>query len=246
MINAQILAAGKFHFADLVVSVSESTRLIDTAIERQIEQLWQAKLKKAEENNQHIYNGLSYRLNTLRQEGNVLKLDFGVNDFKTVACLIEVPGYFELHPDYYRKSCHTLATVKTSDDKYIMVELSGKSMNVNSVDFLGGVMETNIPMTSGEAIFESLYAELAEEAAVQRADIKDSYLSLVYLNPKTSIGFYFEVTLNISAAALLERFTSEVSDADIHSLKAFSRSEYIDVLQKHNVNKQFIAEHVQI
>ncbi len=44
-----------------------------------------------------------------------------------------------------------------------MVESSGKSMNPNTIDFLGGIMERYVNMKTGNDIFESLYKELREE-----------------------------------------------------------------------------------
>lgn len=246
MINPIILAKGNFIAEDIVVSVNESNRKIDDSVESKLEELWKEKLKKAKENGQHIYNGLSYRLNLLRVEESKLILDFGIFDFKTRECLIEVPGYYNLSQEYYRKGCHSLATVKTLDNKYLMVELSGKSMNVNRIDFLGGIMETDPPIVTGKDIFESLYKELQEEAFISRNNIKETYLKLVYINSKTNVGFYFEVILNILSTNIEQEFNKNTKEVDIKSLKIMTRSEYITELKNHNQNKQFIAKQVEI
>ncbi len=241
-----LLAKGIFHPADLLVTVSESNRLIDSLVEDQIEELWKTKVKLAEEQGKTIYNGLSYRLNSLVIEGAKLKFDFGIFDFKTRECLVEAQGYENLTEQYFRKGCHSQGTIRTSDGKYLLVELSGKSLNFNKVDFIGGIMETKPELKNGEDVFQSFLLELEEEACIHTNDIQDIYLNMIYLNIHTNIGFYFEVVLNISSEDLAARFASEGKDQDIKSLKILSKPDYLATLRSINANKAFIADHVGI
>ena len=243
----RVLAVGKFYPEDLRVSVSESTRKIDAAIESQLEDVWEKKVRFAAKTGRTLYNGISYRLNYIRQEGATLFLDFGTLEFKVRDGLIGIPEYFELSEEYYRKGCFTSATVKTADGKYLIVELSGKSMNPNKTETLGGIMETTIGMESGSDVFKSNYAELEEEGCIKESEIKDSYLRAIYLEAKTNIGFYMEITLSISSTELLERFKNEGADTEIKSLLAFSKEEYIQHLKDHSSpNKQLTAELLDI
>lgn len=245
--NPEILALGKYLPSDLEVSVSESNRKIDLEIESKLEAIWETKKKKADENGQICYNGLSYRLNSLKKVNDKIILDFGIFEYKVRTGLIVIPEYFNLPEEFYHKGCFSSATVKTNDNRYVMVELSGKSMNLNEVDFIGGVMETTIEMKTGESIFQSLYAELEEEAGVAKNEINESYLRLIFLTQNTYVGFYFEISLNISSIELLERFKKENKDLDIKSLKDFSRDEYIKILENHkSKNKQFIVGFLDI
>lgn len=246
MINPIILAKGNFKPQDLMTTVSKSSRKIDPTREKQLDILWREKEKHAKENGKLIYNGLSYRLNFLKTENDKLLLDFGIFDFKTRECLPETQGYYDTTNEYWRKGCHTLATVKTSDDKYLMVELSGKSINENLTDFLGGIMETEPAIKSGADIFGSLFKELEEEAFILETDIADSALKIVYINANTNVGFYFEISLKITSDQLQERFDNRVKEIDIKSLMVMSREEYIKVLENHNSNKQFLATQIEI
>lgn len=242
----QLLAQGHFQPQDLVVSVSESNRKIEQTVESQIEALWNTKVATAKEQGKTIYNGLSYRLNTLTQKENKLFLDFGIFDFKTRECVVEAAGYNELAEAYFRKGCHTQGTIKTTDDKYLLVELSGKSLNFNKVDFIGGIMETVPEIKTGQDIFDSFLLELDEEACIKKNDIADIYLNIIYLNIHTNIGFYFEVILNISSEQLSARFDQEAGDQDIKSLKILSKENYLKTLRSINPNKAFIADNVSI
>ncbi len=246
MIKPIILAKGNFKPEDLMTTVSESNRKIDPNRENQLNTLWAEKEKNAKEKGKLIYNGLSYRLNSLKAENGKLFLDFGIFDFKTRECLPETPGFYETTEEYWRKGCHTIATVKTSDDRYLMVELSGKSMNKNTIEFLGGIMETEPPIKLGKDIFHSLYKELEEEAFITESDIADSNLKMVYINWNTNVGFYFEILLKLTSEQLQERFNEQTKEIDIKSLKIMSRPEYINVLENHNPNKQFLAKQIEI
>lgn len=247
MIKPIILAKGSFNPEDLIVTISESNRKIDIKKEKQLHNLYKEKEKKALERGQHIYNGFSYRLNSLNFKENKLLLDFSIFDFKTRECLIETEGYYNLPEEYWRKGCYTSATVKTSDGKYLMVELSGKSMNTNKVDYLGGIMETEPPIQSGKDIFDSLYAELEEEAFIKKADILEAHLKLIFISARTNVGFYFEILLKNTSEQVTKRFDNQIKEIDIKSLKIMSRTDYISELENHaNVSKQFLAAHIDI
>jgi len=246
MIKPIILTKGSFKPQDLITTVSESTRKIDPTRENQLDALWVEKERSTKEKGKLIYNGLSYRLNSLKTENDKLFLDFGIFDFKTRECLPETENYYETTEEYWRKGCHTLATVKTSDGKYLMVELSGKSMNKNPTDFLGGIMETEPTIKSGIDIFKSLYKELEEEAFIVETDIADSILKMIYINGNTNVGFYFEILLKITSDQMQKRFDSQAKEIDIKSLKIMSRDEYINILENHNPNKKFLATQVEI
>ncbi len=242
----KILLKGKFRPEDLIVSVSESNRKINPEIEAKLEAIWEEKKKRADENGQNCYNGISYRVNSLTQQKGKIIIDFGTFEYKVRDGLIDVPEYFDLPEAYWRKGALTGGSVKTLDDRYAMVELSGKSMNKNRIDLPGGIMETNIPMNSGEDVFESFYVELEEEIGVMKEDIQECFLKVILIEKKTNVGFYFEVLLKLTAAELEERFKSN-QDQDIKKILFFTKVEYLETLKQHSSpNKQLIPEFLEI
>jgi hypothetical protein len=245
MIHPKILIEGKYRPDDITISISESNRKTTPEIENQLEDLWQIKLKKAQEAGKNIYNGLSYRLNALNIKEGKICLEFSIFDFKTRECLLDIPGYDDMPEEYWRKGCHTASTVQTSDGKFVMVELSGKSMNLNATDLIGGIMETDPELKEGKDIFESLYKELNEEAFIAKDDIKEAYINALYLNTTGNIGFYFMVNLSISSKDLMVRFNTQQKELDIKSLIIFSKEEYLNHLRNHNLNKRFLAPFIE-
>ena len=193
------LVKGKLTPNDLNVFVNKSNRKISKAIEEKMEKIWKDKVKMAKENNKILYNGTLYRLNNINKLDNKIIIELGTLEFKTFLCINEIYEYFDLDKSHYKNSCHTLATVKTKDKKYIMVNLTGKSMNENSFDFIGGAMEVSSKINNGKKLFWSFYKELKEEAHIDKKDIVESFLKLIYLNHKTNVGFYFEIILKYGA-----------------------------------------------
>jgi hypothetical protein len=242
MNKPELLITGKFRPEDIIVSVSESTRKIEPSIESKLDLIWEEKIKHASETGKKCYNGLSYRLNSFEESNGKLKIDFGIIDFKTRDGLIAIPEYFDLPQEYYRKGCFACSSVRTADDKYLMVELTGKSMNPNNTEQIGGIMETDIEMKSGESVFECLYKEYQEEIGVEENEIQDCYLQSIYLAAGTNIAFYFESVLSVNSPELLERFKNN-TDTDIKSICVYTREEYLEALKNHkSLNKQFTVQ----
>jgi hypothetical protein len=246
MIHPQILALGKFSAENLIISTSPSTRKIDPTIENQLDALWEAKVKLATEKGLNLYNGVSYRLNSFKQENNQLLVDLGTIEYKVRDGLVQIPEYFNLPSEYYRNGCYTGATVKTADGHYLMVELSGKSMNPNKTDLIGGILETPPDVEKGQDIFNAFLRELEEEAVVKEDEVNELYLRSIYLDHKTNIAFHFEVSLKLTAGEILERFKRETKDQDIKTLLTLTRDEYLKALQEHNAGKQLVGKILSI
>lgn len=154
---------------------------------------------------------------------------------------IDMVEFVNLSEEFFSKSCSCSSTIKTADKKYVMVKLSGRSMNTNPIDLVGGIMETDLKIRTGNDIFKLFYKELEEEIGVIESDIDELYLRSVFLENTTNVCFYFEVTLKINASELLSRFQDNM-DVDIESIQTFTKSEYRDVLENHrNKNRQLIS-----
>lgn len=236
------LALGNFTPEDLVVSVHDSNRTIDPELEARVDASWEEMKRKAEREGRVCYNGISYRLNNFREEAGKLHVEFGLLEYKARQALHAIHEYFALPEQYQHLGCFTGATVKTADGKYLVVELSGKSMNTFPFDMLGGIMEKPQEIENGNDVFTTLLVELEEEARIKWGDIKDLYLRGIFVTHNAHTCFYFEAILNVTSQELLERFEKETEDQDIKALKALSEEEYAAFLKNHkSPTKQLIA-----
>ncbi len=238
MITPKLFIEGNFTADDLVVSVSPSNLVILDSVKDDIEKIWENKMNEAQERGLHLYNGTSYRLNSLKKENGKIHLDFGIVDYKTRYGLRDALPKVQFDETMYRNGCYVGATVKTSDERYLMVKLSGKSMNRNTHDLLGGIMETNIPMDS-DYIFKVLRAELLEEAGIKESEIASMVLRAMYQDMHTNAAFYLEVELSVSSSEIQERFNHN-SDVDIAAIEVYSYDEYLQALQNHK-EKQIVT-----
>lgn len=241
MIQPVVLAEGRFRPEDLIVSVGESNRRIVPELEAQIEPRWEELQERAAREGRVCYNGISYRLDALATEGDKVRLRFSPLEYKVRQILPGLPGYANLPSDCWRRGAFAAATVRTADDRYLIVELTGTSMNQNECEVLGGLMEKPIELRGGEDVFACLYAELEEEARITRADIETCVLRAIFLGHSTNAGFYFEVSLNVPSSELLARFESEARDPDIKALQALTREEYATFLQEASLDKHLYA-----
>lgn len=242
----RILVKGIFTPKDLDVSVGMSNRKIDQTIERELDALWDETVAKANKDGRICYNGISYRLNSIVENERKLTINFGTVEYKVRHGLVNICEYSDLSEEFFSKSCSCSATIMTSNEEYVMVELSGRSMNTNSIDLVGGIMETDLEIHTGDDVFNSFYKELKEEAGVVENDINEVYLRTIFLELSTNVCFYFEVTLKINSEELLLRFKNN-NDIDIKSIQTFNKREYQEVLNNHqSKNKHLIAEHLMI
>lgn len=246
MITPRILASGMFTPSDLHITVAASNRKIDPATESQLNTAWESMVRQSQQEGRLLYNGSSYRLNSFVHTNGTLKLELAPFDYKIRDGLIRIPNYFTLDEPYYRKGCYATATVRTADGAYLMVRLSGKSMSTLKIDNIGGIVDAEPPITSGSGLFAALYKEFAEEALITEQDISRCYLRAMLLEQLTNVGFYFEVTLRVTAKDIIARQDHGELDQEIASVLVLSRDEYITTLQKADASKQLIATMVLI
>jgi hypothetical protein len=124
------------------------------------------------------------------------------------------------------------ATIITSDNQYVVVKLSGKSLNQNNLDFIGGNNEKPHPLSNGPELFDHLYREALEEANITKANFESLILKAVIQMTRGLAFFYYEGRLNITADELKDQFESQnEKDPDISDLIFFTRDEYLDFLE---------------
>lgn len=231
---------GDFAAEDIVISTSPSNLVIPKSILLEIENIWSAKAKEAKEKKMKFYNGTSYRLNSIKQQNGKVHIDLGVIDFKTRYGLFSIFPKVLSDESLRLNGCYVCATVKTADNKFLMVKLSGKSTNTNGRDLLGGIMETDVPVDNNY-IMNVLINELKEEADIEPKDIKNMFLRSIYQDGCNHIGFYVEVELSVTSKGVEERFETN-TDIDIAGVESYEFSEYLEILKNDIPNKKFIHQ----
>ncbi len=123
------------------------------------------------------------------------------------------------------------AHIETHDRKFVLVALSGKSMNGYGIEHVGGVLEKPLPLKNGRDLFKHLYKEIKEEARIYKKDLKNLYLKKVVQGQRGAVHFIFKTKLKITSTELKQRFKqNRKKDPDIGDLLILERSEYLDYL----------------
>ena len=239
--EAKKLLKEKLKPENIKINLIENKLIFSNEIENKIEDIWKQKESEIKKNGGNFYNGNSYRMLGWKYKNNILELDFAIFDFKHRfgATQIIKKNIFDTSKVWHG-GCHAGATVKTNDNKYLMVKISGKSINSNIYDFAGGIVEDDIEfIPNGEFIFKTIKKELKEEAGIDESDIENICMEMLFQGKGAHTGFYFSIDLNISSKELLNRFKDN-KDQDIESLKFFTEEEYKNILKNHNINKKLI------
>ena len=128
-------------------------RKIMPEYETEIDGFWKEKLKI----NPHMYNGSKFRLNSLKQEGNCIMLEFGLTCYKDFQCTnMQSKENVEMLKEYglnnygnvyacMANPAFSTVIVESCDNYVVMFRRSnmvGESCGM--VDFPGGHMEPNV------------------------------------------------------------------------------------------------------
>lgn len=224
MIEPQLLARGKFSPENLVVTVNPvSNRATTPDIEQEIEKQWDIFYRESVAAGKNIWNGMTYRVNSLAVANGKLNVEFASMDFKTRESILRVPGYWQMPEEYWRKGACVGAWVKTADDFYVFELLSGTTAAVSrpqdkKIGVIGGVMDEEVPLRSGIDIYETMYKEMEEETAIPRDSISRCMLEVVYMSPSTLIAFHFMIDLLDTKEEVAKRFARVGGDAEVQDL----------------------------
>jgi hypothetical protein len=248
MINPRILARGTFLPGDIDVTYNDvSNRATTPEIERAIDEHWEVFFREAKAAGKSIWNGVTYRVNDLKvADDGKLNVEFAPIDFKTRESVLSIPNYYELPERFWRKGATVGSFVKTVDNFYVFVALSGRSVSManpnKKVSLIGGVLDEDVPVRASKDIYETMYKEFEEESAVPRDRVKRCILDSVYLSPSTNIGFHFIIDLFETKEEVEARFKAESQDDDIAGLLFVAEADMPAQLRKMGGMIAFLGE----
>jgi hypothetical protein len=167
-----------------------------------------------------------------RERESKLHLEISTVKFKIYAALSKLSQTIILPLPQRHRATASGANIITSDNQYVVVKLSGKSLNQNNLDFIGGNNEKPHPLSNGTELFDHLYREALEEANISKSDFESLILKAVIQMTRGLAFFYYEGRLNITAEELKAQFERQKEkDPDIADLVFFTHDEYLDFLE---------------
>jgi hypothetical protein len=225
--QSRVLVTGPIDFENISLSLStEKFPKTTPAIDQAIDQKWLELIQKAQTNEQLLFNGSSFRLNKIEEsyglgssEGTIETINLEVSpfDFRTRKCLqLLVDTVEELGFEYTGNGLAIGGLLQTTDKYYVFGERSGKTLSSNSVDFLGGVVDSTVEL-SGQGLKGMLFQELLEEANIPSSVI-DSSICLGLIQAQVgNVMVISHTQLNISKMEL-EGFFREADKTEMKGL----------------------------
>jgi len=238
----QTLVIGKLKPENTLLSITDETLVLPHSIETRIEEIWEEKVIESKERGKPIFNGTSYRLINWSFKNNLLEITLGTFDYKHRLGLSTMGQRGELHnTSIVQGGCFVNSTTITSDGYFCMVKLSGKSMNNNIYDFIGGMAETDTPFNHHTYLFDALYKEMEEEACIDKDMIESCTLRCFFQAKNGHYGFHFLTKLSKSKTDIEKRFKDN-TDIDIDSLVFLKKDQYLRKLSQLPGHKPLIGE----
>ena len=221
-----------------------SSLVLSHEVRRIIDEKWEQDMTHAQEHGKILYNGDIWRLADMYEKQDALHLIIEVYTFKIRRGL----GHMHRHiPEINapkNNGLYSNSTIKTIDDWYIAVSLSGASMNPyqESFDLVGGIMEASQPLDHGQSLYNAYLEEFEEETALSRNHISNIILANMLIDRNKNICCYFKVDIKLTRKEVEKLFLNN-TDPDIENLIFFKQNEYIEALNSHpSISKRMIAQ----
>jgi len=196
-----------------VIVSNISSRLIDDLLESKLDALWQEQARKCHEKGEKVWDGISYRLNTLSLKDNTLNVELGPIRWSKRSPIRSIDEIHQLDEEYWGRGVFVTALICTSDGKYIFGERKKTVIKRTMSTTIGGILSSEeVKVDSFDDFFTMLHKEIHEEIGVT-ADhiIKENFLGVVY-SAKADVGFIFTVTLNLSSQDINTLFQKRSDD----------------------------------
>jgi len=139
-----------------------------------IDNVWEAALKQAKNENRRIWNGESLRLDDWEYNDDALILDVSPVNFKDRFCREKLHDEMVLQGRNFIGAGLAIGTLlQTCDGYYIFGILGDSTMNFSKISLIGGIVD-DCNMTEGRALEQELIREIQEETGIVRSLISES------------------------------------------------------------------------
>lgn len=234
MLQPKILIKGIFYPKNIRVNFeNKSNRKVDSEIESRIDSIWDRVHNEAREQGKLTFNGKIYRLNNYHVSNSQLEITFSQIEYKTRIGIIEqMDKVLSLGEDYLHKNVAIGGLIKTADNKYVFGIKSGKTMNQSKEDIIGGMVEPDFKITSGEMLIEENFREIKEELNVDKELVQDLHVIGLVLSSNGGIIIITSCSLTIDSDVVKKKFDedSDEEHSDLRFVEAEVLNNYLDEL----------------
>jgi len=191
----------------------QSSRHIDDAIEKELQKKWEEQLEACRKVGQHMWDGESYRVNTISLEGDTLHIELGPIMWSTRSPIRYADALHERSEDYWGRGAFVSSLIRCKDGQYVFGTRANEALDRSTITTVGGLICKEGPdITSFEDFSRKLEHEIEEELGVPATDIlEEQFLGIVY-SRRADIGFIYTCTLNLTQEELQATFQHHSDD----------------------------------
>lgn len=240
MIQPRILIKGDFTSKNIEITTNLiSNRAISDDVEKRIDTVWQETIENAKKNNQLIFDGESFRLDSYIVDAGILKLELSKFKYKVRSSLNKLKNELEkLGEEYYCNGLAIGGIIKTKDNKFVFGRRSGNTITNNSEDFIGGILEPDV-IKDAEDLFKYNKQEILEEIGLNENHIISQKLIALVLSPSTNIIMLTFTKLNIDSDEIKNIFEQSNDKFEMSELVFIEEDKLIEYL--HNLGGYKVA-----
>lgn len=204
-ISSKLLLQGTFRANQVSIRHTISSRLTDPALEKRIDNIWQAQQAKGKERGDTLWDAEAYRLNGCSIEGGKLVLEVAPIQYKVHAAMKELHSEPDISEAHLDRLLATDALIKTSDSKYILGQAD--KVAEQGVILLGGsCSKQRVTLTSASDLFNFVRKRIADLLAISGNDLGEPMLRGIVLNEHGGVSLVFYITTPLSSQTINERF----------------------------------------
>ncbi len=235
------LCEGVFYPENILLNFSNLYKIkIDQNIEIKIKKSWNKYKKKKISEGGIIWDATTYRLDFLDIMERDMELFLGEVKFsKRIGARDYLDEIFKLGNEFYPNGIFLSSIIQTSNNKYIIGEMSGKTISQSKFDLIGGVLSKDEKcIKTSNDIFNELLKELKEEVDINQSEVIDIYLRSIIQTEKMQVCFLFFVNINLNSQMVSDRF---LSNNEILDIKFLEKKELMTFFEKAEGYKRIIS-----
>jgi 8-oxo-dGTP pyrophosphatase MutT (NUDIX family) len=205
MYTPRIILKKKFQFSDIRVEIVSDEWKANPAYDEQVAKAWVEKQELAKKEGATIWDGLYYRVVNVDEiekiKEPILRLGTIYYRYIHTAPLLKESFFANKFEPPFHLS--TTAAIRTSDGFYLF----GKRSRNGAIDLIGGgVQKDQLEITNGDDLEKNLLKEMAEEAGIQKSDIKEIEGIGILHSITSNILIVAHVQLNLSKQEAIAAF----------------------------------------
>lgn len=223
----RIVFNSKTELDKVVIQEQASTRKINSELEELCKTKWQDIQLEAKSKGSGVWDSEVYRFEKAELNNNLLHLTVSTIPF---SIRLAMNSYTDrvgiLGSNYAPFGMFTSCFVRTSDEKLLFIERSGKFFSDRKIAFIGGVLSKTEAILSNRAdLFNEVLKELSEEIYVESSLVETIRLTSGYITENFNFCLIFDIRLQETFEEVRDTFKKKMSEGEAANVIGITRDQ---------------------